>query len=72
MMCEIGIILLTDLLCIITSYCVSIDLRFVCIFNVICNDISAIYVTAHTCAGELKKKLDLMSGSNAIDISMVL
>ena len=31
--------------------------------------ISVIYVTAHRCAGGLKKKLDLRSGSNAIDIS---
>ena len=27
------------------------------------NDISVIYVTAHRCAGGLKKKLDLRSGS---------
>ena len=32
-LCGIGIILLTDLLCRITSYCVSVDLRFGCIFN---------------------------------------
>ena len=32
-------------------------------FNVTCNDISVIYVTAHRCAGGLKKKLDLRSGS---------
>ena len=31
--------------------------------NVTCNDISVLYVTAHKCAGELKKKLDLRSGS---------
>ena len=29
------------------------------LFNVIINDISVIYVTAHRCAGGLKKKLDL-------------
>ena len=33
------------------------------LLNVICNDISVIYVTAHRCAGGLKKKFDLMSGS---------
>ena len=32
-------------------------------FNVTINDISVIYVTAHRCAGGLKKKLDLRSGS---------
>ena len=32
-LCGIGIILLTDLLSGITSYCFSIDLRFDCIFN---------------------------------------
>ena len=33
------------------------------LFNVTINDISVIYVTAHRCAGGLKKKLDLGSGS---------
>ena len=33
------------------------------LFNVTINDISVIYVTAHRCAGWLKKKLDLQSGS---------
>ena len=33
------------------------------LFNVTWNDISVIYVTAHRCAGGLKKKLDLRSGS---------
>ena len=33
------------------------------LFNVTVNDISVIYVTAHRCAGGLKKKLDLRSGS---------
>ena len=33
------------------------------LFNVTTNDISVIYVTAHRCAGGLKKKLDLRSGS---------
>ena len=33
------------------------------LFNVTINDISVIYVTAHRCAGKLKKKLDLRSGS---------
>ena len=32
------------------------------LFNVTINDISVIYVTAHRCAGGLKKKLDLRSG----------
>ena len=41
------------------------------LFNVTINDISVIYVTAHRCAGGLKKKLDLRSGSHAIDISYV-
>ena len=39
--------------------CVSVNL----LFNVTINDISVIYVTAHRCAGGLKKKLDLRSGS---------
>ena len=39
------------------------------LFNVTINDISVIHVTAHRCAGGLKKKLDLRSGSHAIDIS---
>ena len=34
-----------------------------CLFNVTINDISFIYVTAHRCAGGLKKNLDLRSGS---------
>ena len=34
-----------------------------CLFNVTINDISVIYVTAHRCAGGLKKKYDLRSGS---------
>ena len=38
------------------------------LFNVTINDISVLYVTAHRCAGGLKK-LDLRSGSHAIDIS---
>ena len=38
------------------------------LFNVTINDISVIRVTAHKCAGGLKK-LDLRSGSHAIDIS---
>ena len=38
------------------------------LFNVTIKDISVIYVTAHRCAGGLKK-LDLRSGSHAIDIS---
>ena len=33
------------------------------LFNVTINDISVIYVTAHRCAGGLKEKLDLRSGS---------
>ena len=33
------------------------------VFNVTINDISVTYVTAHICAGGLKKKLDLRSGS---------
>ena len=33
------------------------------LFNVTINDISVIYVTAHRCAGGLKKELDLRSGS---------
>ena len=32
------------------------------LLNVSCNDISVIYVTAHRCAGEIKKKFDLRSG----------
>ena len=33
------------------------------LFNVTINDISVTYVTAHRCAGGLKKKFDLRSGS---------
>ena len=33
------------------------------LFNVTIYDISVIYVTAHRCAGGLKKKLNLRSGS---------
>ena len=33
------------------------------LFNVTINDISVIYVTAHRCAGGLKKKLDVRSSS---------
>ena len=33
------------------------------LFNVTINGISVIYVTAHRCAGGLKTKLDLRSGS---------
>ena len=33
------------------------------LFNVTINDISVIYVTAHRCAGGLKKKFDLRSDS---------
>ena len=43
------------------------------LFNVTINDISVIHVnvTAHTCAGTLKKNLDLhvLSGFHTIDIS---
>ena len=39
----------------------SVELKW--LFNVTINDISVIYVTAHRCAGGLKKKLDLRSGS---------
>ena len=39
------------------------------LFNVTINDNSVIYVTAHRCAGGLKKKLDIRSGTHAIDIS---
>ena len=38
------------------------------LLNVTSNDISVIYVMAHRCGGGLKK-LDLRSGSHAIDIS---
>ena len=40
-------------------------LMFYRLFNVTINDISVIYVTAHRCAGGLKK-LDLRSGSHDI------
>ena len=36
---------------------------FIYFFNVTINDISVKYVAAHRCAGGLKKKLDLRSGS---------
>ena len=35
------------------------------LLNVTCNDISVIYVTAHRCAGRLKKEFDLWSGSQS-------
>ena len=37
--------------------------EWIWLFNVTYNDISVIYVTAHRCAGGLKKKLNLRSGS---------
>ena len=40
-----------------------LEVRWNWLFNVTINDISVIYVTAHRCAGGLKKKLDLRSGS---------
>ena len=39
------------------------------LLNVTCNDISGIYVTAHRCAGGLKKKLTYGRAPNATDIS---
>ena len=39
------------------------------LLNVTINDISVIHVTAHRCAGRLKKKLYLGSASHAMDIS---
>ena len=39
------------------------------LFNVTIYDISVIYVTAHRCAGGLKKKLTYGRAPNAIDIS---
>ena len=41
--------------------CFRVELNW--LFNVTINDISVIYVTAHRCAGRLKEKLDLRSGS---------
>ena len=41
----------------------SIRVELNLLFYVTINDISVIYVTAHRCAGGLKKKLDLRSGS---------
>ena len=38
------------------------------LFKVTFNNISVTYVTAHICAGSLKKKLDPRSGSHAINI----
>ena len=46
-----------------------VKLKLNWLFNVTINDISVIHVTAHRCAGGLKKKLDLRSGSHTIDIS---
>ena len=40
-----------------------IEFKLNWLFNVTINDIPVIYVTAHRCAGGLKKKLDLWSGS---------
>ena len=37
------------------------------LLNVLFNDISVIYAKAHGCAGRLKKKLGLRSGSHAKD-----
>ena len=34
------------------------------LLNVTCNGISVIYVTAHICAGRLKRRWDIRSGSN--------
>ena len=38
------------------------EFEFDWLLNVTCNDISVIYVTAHRCAGGIKKNLDLRSG----------
>ena len=40
-----------------------VELSWIWLFNVTINTISVIYVTAHRCAGGLKKKLGLRSGS---------
>ena len=53
--------LLTDFLH--TTQCSFVRVELNCLFNVTINDISVIYVTAHRCAGGLKKKYDLRSGS---------
>ena len=53
----------------IATHCKDCEGRVNWLLNVTINDISVIYVTAHRCAGGLKKKFDLRSGSHAIDIS---
>ena len=59
-----------DLLLLLPRFCKNrvLEVELNLLFNVTINDISVIYVTAHRCAGGLKKKLDLRSGSHAIDI----
>ena len=47
----------------IDHHILSFFLSLNCSFNVTINDISVIFVTAHRCAGGLKKKYDLRSGS---------
>ena len=43
-----------------------LEFEFDWLFNITCNDIiSVIYVTAHRCAGGMKKKFDLRSGSHS-------
>ena len=50
-------------LTLVIFYPISFEFEFDWLFNVTCNDISLIYVTANICAGGTKKKFDLRSGS---------
>ena len=63
-------IIIVELMIKLNVYCSSIfkiqilnDKLMVSVVTHRINDISVIYVTAHRCAGGLKKKLDLRSGS---------
>ena len=56
-----------------TLTCYSFSSFIVCVsvlvLNVTINDISVMHVIANWCAGRLKKKLDLLLGPHAIEIS---
>ena len=47
----------------VSTFLIAIRVELNWLFNVTINDISVIHVTAHRCAGGLKKKFDLRSGS---------
>ena len=53
----------TDIFLRFNFYTIQVRVNEIGCFYLTCNDVSVIYVTAPKCAGGLKKKLDLRSGS---------